>query len=113
METQSTRSTAQFEIVTDIDAFASLQQEWETLWQSAKGTPFQLFRYCLHALREVAIPTGASLHCIVGRKDGRMGTDSGCLTTVPVGLTRSWLAAERQTAVTPSIHSVSTGSPPR
>ncbi|CAD6533059.1 GNAT family N-acetyltransferase [Paraburkholderia metrosideri] len=72
METQSTRSTAQFEIVTDIDAFASLQQEWETLWQSAKGTPFQLFRYCLHALREVAIPTGASLHCIVGRQDGRM-----------------------------------------
>src|SRR5471032_3198530 len=72
METQSTRSTAQFEIVTDIDAFASLQQEWETLWQSAKGTPFQLFRYCLHALREVAIPAGARLHCIVGRKDGRM-----------------------------------------
>jgi CelD/BcsL family acetyltransferase involved in cellulose biosynthesis len=72
METQSIRSATQFEIVSDIDAFTALHQEWEALWRSAKGTPFQLFRYCLHALREVAIPTGASLHCIIGRQDGRM-----------------------------------------
>ena len=68
----STQAIAQFEVVTDVEIFISLQQEWEELWHDAKGTPFQLFRYCLHALREVAIPTGATLHCIVGRKDGRM-----------------------------------------
>ncbi|MFL9962866.1 GNAT family N-acetyltransferase [Paraburkholderia sediminicola] len=72
MATPSTQAIAQFEVVTDVETFVSLQQEWDELWRAAKGTPFQLFRYCLHALREVAIPTGATLHCIIGRKDGRM-----------------------------------------
>lgn len=72
METQSNRSSAQFEVITNIETFVSLQAEWEALWQAAKGTPFQLFNYCLHTLREVAFPTGATLHCIVGRKDGCM-----------------------------------------
>jgi CelD/BcsL family acetyltransferase involved in cellulose biosynthesis len=72
METQSTRTIVQFEVVTDIERFTSLQQEWDELWHAAKASPFQLFHYCLHALREVAIPTGASLHCLIGRKDGRI-----------------------------------------
>jgi CelD/BcsL family acetyltransferase involved in cellulose biosynthesis len=72
MEKPLTQTVPQFEVVTDIEVFLSLQQEWEELWQAAQGTPFQLFRYCLHVLREVAIPTGASLCCIVGRKGGRM-----------------------------------------
>jgi CelD/BcsL family acetyltransferase involved in cellulose biosynthesis len=72
METQSIRSDAHFQVITDIEAFFALQPEWDALWQAVKGTPFQLFRYCLHALREVAIPAGATLHCIVGRKEGRM-----------------------------------------
>jgi len=70
--TTATDATAQFEVVTDLESFASLEREWEKLWHAAKGTPFQQFRYYLHALHEVAIPTGATLHCIVGRKDGRM-----------------------------------------
>lgn len=66
------RPIAQFEVVTDLETFASLQQEWNELWRSVRGTPFQLFRYCFHALHEVAVPTGASLHCIVGRRSGKM-----------------------------------------
>jgi CelD/BcsL family acetyltransferase involved in cellulose biosynthesis len=69
---QSTQTNAEFEVVTEVERFISLQQEWDELWAAARGTPFQLFRYCLHALREVAIPAGAGLHCIIGRKGGRM-----------------------------------------
>lgn len=72
MATPATDATAQLEVVTDLQSFASLEQEWEQLWHVAKGTPFQQFRYYFHALHEVAIPAGATLHCIVGRKDGRM-----------------------------------------
>ena len=69
---QSTQTIAQFEVVTEVERFLALQREWDELWVAARGTPFELFRYCQHALHEVAIPSGARLHCIIGRKDGRM-----------------------------------------
>ncbi|MGF6870824.1 GNAT family N-acetyltransferase [Paraburkholderia sp. MM5477-R1] len=72
MATRSINPTSQIEVITDPETFLSLGQDWEVLWHAAKGTPFLQFRYCLHALREVAIPTGATLHCIIGRKEGRL-----------------------------------------
>ncbi|WP_178392123.1 GNAT family N-acetyltransferase [Burkholderia sp. SRS-W-2-2016] len=68
----SIRTTSQFEVITESENFLSLEQDWETLWNAADATPFLQFRYCLHALREVAIPAGGTLHCIVGRKEGRL-----------------------------------------
>lgn len=70
--TPSTRTASQFEVVSDLESFISLRPEWEELWRDAKGTPFQQFHYCLHAFCEVAKPMGASIHCIIGRKAGRI-----------------------------------------
>ena len=67
-----TRPNVQFEIVTDVEDFAALQQEWSELWRRVGGSPFQSFRCCFHALHEAAIPKGESLYCIVGRRTGRM-----------------------------------------
>ncbi|MCC8397460.1 GNAT family N-acetyltransferase [Paraburkholderia sp. MMS20-SJTR3] len=64
--------TSQFEVITDSENFLSLEQDWEMLWNAANAKPFLQFHYCLHTLREVALPAGGSLHCIIGRKEGRL-----------------------------------------
>src|SRR5579871_1707938 len=68
----STQSSVEFAVVNDLETFLLLQKEWENLWHAVRGNPFQSFLYCLHALREVAIPSRASPHCIVGRKADQM-----------------------------------------
>jgi CelD/BcsL family acetyltransferase involved in cellulose biosynthesis len=62
-----------FEIVDAIDKFRTLQPEWDVLWSEAKGDYFQSFSFCHSALSGVAL-TGHRLHCIVGRRDGRVVT---------------------------------------
>jgi CelD/BcsL family acetyltransferase involved in cellulose biosynthesis len=72
MQTPSTHSSVEFAVVNDLETFLLLQNEWENLWHAVRGNPFQSFLYCLHALREVAIPARANPHCIVGRKADRI-----------------------------------------
>jgi CelD/BcsL family acetyltransferase involved in cellulose biosynthesis len=61
-----------FEIVAAIEKFQLLQQDWDDLWKRADGSYPQTFEYCLHTLKEMALPTAARLHCVVGWKNDRL-----------------------------------------
>ncbi|VXA95408.1 conserved hypothetical protein [Burkholderia sp. 8Y] len=68
MNTNSIR----FETITTFDRFQSLRDEWTDLWVRANGIHNLSFEYCLHSLKEVALPAGASLFCIVGFEGERL-----------------------------------------
>ncbi|MEZ2354102.1 GNAT family N-acetyltransferase [Caballeronia sp. RCC_10] len=67
-------TSVQFEVLCDIESFRSLEREWTELHERACGEYFQSFNFCHSAL--VAEDTGSrrKLHCIVGRRDGRVVT---------------------------------------
>lgn len=62
-----------FEVIRDIDSFRALQPEWDDLWHRANGEYFQSFAFC-HSSLEAEEGTGArrTLHCVAGRRDGRL-----------------------------------------
>ncbi|SAK75877.1 hypothetical protein AWB79_04523 [Caballeronia hypogeia] len=65
-------SPTRFETISTIERFGSLREEWERLWVRVGGGFGQDFEFCLHALRDIAIPEGAQLHCIVAWKGNRL-----------------------------------------
>jgi CelD/BcsL family acetyltransferase involved in cellulose biosynthesis len=61
-----------YEIVRDIEAFRALQGDWDALWHRARGEYFQSFAWCLGSLEVLLGVGGASLYCVVARRDGRL-----------------------------------------
>jgi CelD/BcsL family acetyltransferase involved in cellulose biosynthesis len=61
-----------FEIIRDIDSFLALQSEWDDLWHRARGEYYQTFAFCYSSLKAEGIGAGRKLHCVVGRRDGRL-----------------------------------------
>ncbi|WP_244817773.1 GNAT family N-acetyltransferase [Caballeronia sp. Lep1P3] len=68
MNTNSIR----FETITTLARFESLRDEWTALWVRANGIHNLSFEYCLHSLKEVALPDGAEVFCIVGFEGERL-----------------------------------------
>jgi CelD/BcsL family acetyltransferase involved in cellulose biosynthesis len=61
-----------FETVRTVDGFRALQPEWDDLWRRAKGEYFQSFAFCNSALETDDIVARRKLHCVTGRRDGRL-----------------------------------------
>ncbi|QIN62829.1 Acetyltransferase (GNAT) domain protein [Caballeronia sp. SBC1] len=61
-----------FEVVRDIDGFRALRPEWDDLWRRAEGEYFQTFAFCYSSFQAEDADTRRKLHCVVGRRDGRL-----------------------------------------
>ncbi|SAK82761.1 hypothetical protein AWB79_05525 [Caballeronia hypogeia] len=61
-----------FETCRDTGKFRALQAEWDELFERANGEYFQSFEYCHGSLMAEHVDTRRKLHCIVGRRDGRL-----------------------------------------
>lgn len=61
-------NSIRFETITTLERFESLREEWNALWVRASGIHNLSFEYCLHSLKEVALPDGAELCSVVAWK---------------------------------------------
>lgn len=62
----------EFEAIRDIDAIRALQPDWDALWHRAQGECYQTFTFCLGSWDTGVSTPGGNIHCIAGRKDGRL-----------------------------------------
>jgi len=65
-------SPVAFEVVRDIDRFRALQSDWNDLWHRAEGEYFQSFAFCHGVLEAEDAASRRKLHCIAGRREGRL-----------------------------------------
>ncbi|MBP0590971.1 GNAT family N-acetyltransferase [Paraburkholderia sp. LEh10] len=61
-----------FQIVDDLDGFRALKREWDELLQIARGDYFQSFAFCHSTLESGPQDLRQRLHCIIGRKEGKL-----------------------------------------
>ena len=60
------------EIISDVDRFRAVRNEWEDLWSRANGHYHEAFAVCWESWLNIAGPRGSKLRCIVGRQNGRL-----------------------------------------
>ncbi|MDR6444969.1 CelD/BcsL family acetyltransferase involved in cellulose biosynthesis [Paraburkholderia terricola] len=60
------------EIISDVERFRALKNEWEDLWSRANGHYHEAFAVCWESWLNIAEPRGSKLRCIVGRQNGRL-----------------------------------------
>ncbi|SAK75848.1 hypothetical protein AWB79_04517 [Caballeronia hypogeia] len=65
-------NATRFETISTINRFESLRGEWEDLWTRAGGGFSQEFDFCLRTLRDLVLPEGGQLCCIVAWKGERL-----------------------------------------
>lgn len=60
------------EIISDVERFRAVRNEWEDLWSRANGHYHEAFTVCWESWLNIAGPRGSKLRCIVGRQNGRL-----------------------------------------
>ncbi len=66
-------SAFEIEVILDRDSFRLLEEEWNELHRSVRGSYFsQSFDWCDVALDTIAELSGAVLCCVIARQDGRL-----------------------------------------
>jgi CelD/BcsL family acetyltransferase involved in cellulose biosynthesis len=61
-----------FEVLHDIERFRALQPEWNDLWHAADGGFAEHFGFCHATLMAEDAGSRRKLHCLVGRRNGRI-----------------------------------------